>query len=176
MSICAAIAAGHLLVRVAHRELLLGLLALGLVDRGAQAIASDHGPAPIQGEIIVHPALVTSIHAVGKHIPGGATAIVPERHIAYMVAWYTRARISIRPERIPVGERVRILPLAWIEAGSPLDDALLAARDQPSLPLLVGGHPRHPNGVVLVPEPAWTWALAALPDDARSYWGAWPTR
>jgi hypothetical protein len=179
MAMCAAIAAGRLFVRLPHRELLLALLALGVVDRGTQAIAVDR-PQPrerlVEGEIVVYPGLVTAIHALGPHIPAGATVIVPERHIAYMVRWYTRAPISLRPEPIPAAERVRILPLNWIEMGSPLDDALLAARDVSTLPLPIGGHPRHANGIVLVPEATWDWALASIPPDARDYWGAWPTR
>ncbi|MCW5800925.1 MAG: hypothetical protein KIT31_00820 [Deltaproteobacteria bacterium] len=185
MALCAAMFAGRALARVPHRELLLALLAFGLLDRGTQAVARRGGPIRVEqgrveqglveGEVVVHPALVTSVLALGPRIPAGATAIVPERHIAFMVAWYTRAPIRIRPDDVPAASRVRILPLAWIEAGSPLDEALLDARAAP-LPPPLGAHPRHPNGLVLVTEPVWDWALARVPPEARAYWGAWPTR
>lgn len=126
-----------------------------------------------EGLITTHPALITSVHALTGQIPPGDTAIMPERHIAYMIAWYLRAPISLRPDPIPVERRWRVLPLAWIGAGSALDRALLAARTAPG-PRPLGLHPRHPNGMVLVPESVWQSIAAQLPAD--SSWAAWPTR
>jgi len=99
-------------------------------------------------------------------VPAGSTVVIPERHIAFMAAWYLRAHTSLTP----TGHDPLILPLAWIGEGSPLDDALFAARMQPQPP--IGGHPRHPNGLVLVPEPTWRWIVARVPQLAL----IWPTR
>jgi hypothetical protein len=109
------------------------------------------------------------------HVPAGATLIVPERHIAFMVAWYTGAAVAIRPDRAPPGRRYRLLPLHAIVAGSPLDRELMAARAEPSLEPPLGVHPSHPNGLVLVAEPTWDWILARLPAADRARLAAWPT-
>ena len=108
-------------------------------------------------------------------MPPGATLIVPERHIAFLVEWYTGADVAIRPERVPPARRYRLLPLHFIGAGSPLDRALLAARAEPSLIPPLGVHPSHPNGMVLVAEPTWDWIVAQLPAADRARCRAWPT-
>jgi hypothetical protein len=184
MALCAAIVAGRLFAylpfeqltaKLPLRDLALAVAAAVLVDRGASAITFP-GAQQIEGEIVVHPALVTSSLALRSRIPPGATAIVPERHLAFMVAWYASAHVSIRPEPVPEDQRVRILPGNWVELDSPLDQALLEARAHPEVPPPIGGHPRHPDGFVLVPEATWSWVLDRLPADARRRWGAWPTK
>jgi hypothetical protein len=57
--------------------------------------------------------------------------------------------------------------------GSPLDDALRAARDRPQPP--IGLHARHENGLVLIPEPTWQAVLQSLPPDVRTHWARWRT-
>jgi hypothetical protein len=131
--------------------------------------------AQLEGAVVTHPALVAAAQALNGHVPTGATLIVPERHIAFMVAWYTGAPVAIRPDNVPRDQRVRLLPLHFIRADSPLDRELLAARAEPSLAPPIGFHPRHPNGLVLVPEPTWEWILARLPAADRAYFAAWPT-
>jgi hypothetical protein len=107
-------------------------------------------------------------------VPPGDTVIVPERHIAYMIAWYLRAQVSIRPDPVPPERRWRVMLLKWIGFdASPLNRELLAARDRPGSPPL-GLHPSHPNGMVLVTEPAWQEIAARLPPG--SPWPRWPTR
>jgi hypothetical protein len=128
-----------------------------------------------EGRVLTHPALVTSALALDGKIPAGDTAIVPERHIAFMVAWYARVPVSLRPEPVPAAHRWRVMPLAFIHAGSALDDALMAARREPSLVPPLGVHPRHPNGMVLVAEPTWAWILDHVPPDERKRLIAWPT-
>jgi hypothetical protein len=128
-----------------------------------------------EGRVLTHPALVTSALALDGKIPAGDTAIVPERHIAFMVAWYARVPVSLRPELIPPAHRWRVMPLAFIHAGSPLDDALFAARREPGLVPPLGLHPRHPNGLVLVAEPTWKWIVDHVPPDERKRLVAWPT-
>jgi hypothetical protein len=92
-----------------------------------------------------------------------------------MVAWYTGSRVALRPDGIPRDQRLRVLPLHTIGAGSALDHELMAARALPQLPPPIGVHPRHPNGLVLVAEPTWEWILARLPAEERDRFAAWPT-
>jgi hypothetical protein len=86
-----------------------------------------------------------------------------------------RAPVRLRPDAIPPAHRVRLMPLAFIGAGSPLDHALDAARAEPQLAPPIGVHPLHPDGLVLVAEPTWSWILAHLPPAARARAAAWPT-
>jgi hypothetical protein len=167
-ALAAAIVARALLARYVHRDAALAVLALAL------AVVRQPGPR-LDGQIVTHPALVAAVQALNDRVPAGATLIVPERHIAFMVAWYTRAAVALRPERIAPARRYRLLPLHFIVADSPLDHQLMAARAEPSLPLPIGVHPRHPNGLVLVAEPTWDWILARLPAADRAYFAAWPT-
>ncbi len=129
-----------------------------------------------QGRVIPHPAMVAAVMATATKIPAGTTVIVPERHILFMTAWYAHAPVRLRPDTIPYGRRVRLLPLAFIGMGSPLERMIDAARLDPHVaepPL--GLHPRHRNGLVLVAEPTWDWLLATLPAEVRGYWAKWRT-
>ena len=163
LALAASIVAGRALARVKHRNFILAAIAL--------ALAARTPGRRDEGKIQAHPAMVAAIHAVSNEVPATDTLIVPERHIVFMVAWYTRANVRIRPERVPVERRWRLVPLAWIGMGSPLDDALLAARDRPRPPL--GLHPRHPNGFVLIAESTWQEVLASLPPEVRAHWARW---
>lgn len=168
LALAAAMLAGRLTARLRHRELALAGLAAALL------LGYTPGDRD-EGRVVAHPALVTSIQALGSELPAGATVIIPERHIAFMIAWYLRAPVSLRPEPIPVERRWRVMLLVWIGAGSPLDQELLAARDRPGPPAPPRGlHPGHPNGMVLVSEPAWQAIAARLPPGAP--WLRWPTR
>ncbi len=131
----------------------------------------DHA---VQGRVVAHPALVASAMAATSKLPAGATVIVPERHILFMVAWYTRANVSLRPELVPYDQRVRLLPLAFIGMGSPLEQAIDAARSTPDVAPPIGLHPRHRNGLVLVTERTWDWLMKELGPAAKS-WVGWPT-
>ncbi|HEY0193105.1 MAG TPA: hypothetical protein VGC42_18435 [Kofleriaceae bacterium] len=169
MALTAAIVARGLLGHRAHRDRLLAGLALGL------ALVRAPLPATLDGEVVTHPALVSAAQALVGRVPAGATLVVPERHVAFLVAWYTGAPVALRPELIPAEHRYRLLPLHFIGDGSALDRALLAARDQPQLPAPLGLHPGHPDGLVLVAEPTWRWAMAQLPAADRARFEAWPT-
>jgi len=138
------------------------------------AIRAGGGPRT-EGLVPTHPALVASAQAAIGKIPDGGVAVVQERHIAFMIAWYARVPISMRPEPIAPERRYRVMPLAFIQMGSALDVGLLAAREQPELPRVVGLHPLHPNGMVIVPEPTWQAILARLPVFDRIRLEAWPT-
>lgn len=167
-ALTAAIVSRAVLARYAHRDAVLAALALVL------AVVRRPGDR-LDGEVVTHPALVAAVQALNGHVPPGATLIVPERHIAFMVAWYTGAAVAIQPDRVPPAQRYRLLPLHFIEADSPLDRALIAARAEPSLEPPLGVHPRHPNGLVLVAEPTWSWILERLPAADRARLAAWPT-
>lgn len=128
------------------------------------------------GEVLAHPALVASALALDEHVPSGKTVIVPERHVEYMIAWYTRAPVSARPEAVPRNERVRVLlPLSPAASPFPLEPALAAARREPLLDPPIGLHPRHKDGFVVVTEATWEWIVAQLPARSRRHWLAWPT-
>jgi hypothetical protein len=169
MALCAAIVARALVVALPRwiADASLAVLAVAIV------VAMP--PRRVQGEILAHPAMVAAVEGLAGRIPEGGIAIVPERHIAFMVTWYTGAPHRLRPDSVPRDKRYRVMPLAFIGAGSPLDEALIAARREPSIAPPIGTHPRHANGLVLVTEPTWDWILAHLPPDARDYFTRWPT-
>lgn len=129
-----------------------------------------------EGRVVPHPAMVAAVMAAATKIPANTTVIVPERHILFMTAWYTGAPVRLRPDTIPYGRRIRLMPLAFIGMGSPLEDTIDAARaDRHVAEPPLGLHPRHRNGLVLVAEPTWDWLLATLPAEVRGYWAPWRT-
>ena len=168
LALAAAMLAGRLAARLRHRDLVL-------VGAAALALAAGAPGDRAEGRVVAHPALVTSIQAMAGRVPDGATVIVPERHILFMIQWYLRVDVSLRPERVSAERRWRVMLLKWIGADSALDQELLAARARAG-PLAppVGLHPTHPNGMVLVSEPAWEAIAARLPPG--SPWLRWPTR
>lgn len=165
LSLAASVVAGRLVARVKHRDVGLAVVAVALAMR-----APGHRD---EGRIDAHPAMVSAIHALAGEVPKTDTIIVPERHIVFMVAWYTRHAVRILPETVPPERRWRLVPLAWIGFDSPLDTALTDARNRPRPPL--GLHPRHHNGLVLVPEETWQGVLESLPADVRKRWSRWRT-
>lgn len=170
MALCAAIVARAAIAVLPsrwHHEALLAGVALVIV----LAMPRDR----TQGRILAHPAMVAAVEGLAGRIPDGGIAIVPERHIAFMVTWYTGVPFRQRPEGVPRDRRWRVMPLAFIGVGSPLDDTLMAARREPGLVPPIGTHPGHPNGLVLVAEPTWEWIVAHLPPPAQTYFKRWPT-
>jgi len=166
-ALAAAVVARELIGRYRHRDAVLTALAVGL--------AFVRQPSEPVGEIVTHPALVTAAQALAGHIPRDTTLIIPERHLVFLVAWYTGAPTALRPDGIAPERRMRLLPLHFIGAGSALDRALTAARAEPSLRAPLGVHPRHPNGLILVDEATWRWVLDRLPPGDRAHFAAWPT-
>jgi branched-subunit amino acid transport protein len=167
-ALTAAIVTRDLFGRHAHRD-------YGLAALAALLVVVRQPSSALEGQVITHPALVTAAQALNGQLPPDATLIIPERHVAFLVAWYAGARIALRPDAIPAGHRYRLLPLHFIGADTALDHLLLAARAEPSLRPPLGLHPRHPNGLVLVAEPTWDWILAHLPATDRAHFSAWPT-
>lgn len=169
MALCAAIVARAFVLAMRRwiAEAVLAAIALAIV------LAMPH--RRVQGQILAHPAMVAAVEGLAGRIPDGGIAIVPERHIAFMVTWYTGAPHRLRPESVPRDKRWRVMPLAFIGPGSPLDDALIAARREPAIAPPIGTHPGHVNGLVIVPEATWEWILQHLPAPTRDYFTRWPT-
>ena len=128
-----------------------------------------------EGVVRAHPALIAAVRALDGAVPAGDTVVVTERHIAFMVAYYTRIPASLDPSTVPRAHRWRLMPLAFIGSGSPLDHALLDARRAPDLVPPRGLHPRNPAGLVLVAEPTWDWVLQHVPPKTRAWAAAWHT-
>jgi hypothetical protein len=191
LSLCAAIAMGAALA-LGRRELRVALVRRGGLDDSALerhlkraeivAVAAVLGILAVRtpgtrtdGRILAHPAMIAAAQAMTNRIPTGHTAIIPERHIAFMVAWYARTRVAIRPDAVPIANRWRVLPRHFIGIDSELDRALLAIRSRIDIAPPLGVHPLHPNGLVIVSEQTWQALLASLPDHLRRRWARWPT-
>ena len=127
------------------------------------------------GVVYAHPAMVAAVQGLTDEVPRNAFVIVPERHIAFMTAWYVRARVRLRPESAPANNRYRLITLSFISAGSALEHTIDQARAEPGLTPPLGVHPMHPNGLVLIEEATWQWILAELPPNLRARPAAWPT-
>jgi len=178
MALCAAICAGALARAIGHKMSRMSVLEREGMLVGVAAILavvqlfSDRS----EGQVLTHPALVAAVANATEHIPAGATVIVPERHILYMVDWYTRAPARLRPELVPFAQRVRMLGLVYMggDEGA-LSATLDAARRDPGVAPPISLHANHRNGLVLVTEPTWSWVLAHLPPEAHAYFAKWPT-
>ncbi|MBP9170660.1 MAG: glycosyltransferase family 39 protein [Kofleriaceae bacterium] len=133
-------------------------------------------PQPREGIVVAHPAMVAAIAALPGRLPPDAVVITSERHLGFMVVWYARLPVRLRPEPVPPARRWRLLAGNRIGLGSPLDRALRAAHDQPGLVSPIGTHPRDPSGLVLVPEATWDWVLTQVPPATARHWRAWSTR
>jgi hypothetical protein len=169
MALLAAALAGLLGSLLPRDVRLATIAAFALVWAIAQPRQRDEGSVP------THPALATATAALAGEVPAGDVVICPERHIVFMVAWYTRGDVRLRPEGVPPERRWRLLPLAFIGMGSPLDDALMRARGVPGVVPPRGFHPRHPNGLVLLPEATWDWVVGQLPEDRQRRLRRWRT-
>ena len=168
LATCSAVVAGELVARwprIAEPALWAAAVLVLAVPRDRS-----------EGRVLAHPALVAASLALGDHVPAGATVIVGERHVEFMIAWYTRAPVSARPERVPREHRVRVLlPLSTASTTYPLAPTLAAARAEPLLDPPVGLHPRHEDGFVVVTEATWDWMLSQMDAKLRRHWQAWPT-
>ena len=164
-------------------SVLLSLLVQAINARAVPATAAAvmvaivwWSPARINdGVVYAHPAMVAAVQGLVDEVPTNAFVIVPERHIAFMTAWYTRARVRLRPESAPVNNRYRLITLSFINAGSALEHTIDRARAEPTLTPPLGVHPLHPNGLVFIEEATWQWILAELPPNLRARPAAWPT-
>lgn len=133
-------------------------------------------PEPREGVVYAHPAMVAAMVALPGRLPADAVVITSERHLGFMVAWYARLPVRLRPDPVPAPRRWRLLAGNVIGLGSALDRALRAAHDQPGMVPPLGLHPRDPSGLVLVPDATWAWVLTQVPEPMARYWRRWPTR
>jgi len=169
MALVGAALVGALVAGAARDIRLTGVVAFAAVWALVQPARRD------EGVVRVHPAMVAATVALAADLPAGAVVICPERHILFMAAWYARADVRLRPDGVPAEKRWRLVPLAFIGEGSKLDDALLRARAAPGLAPPRPLHPLAPNGLVLVPDATWAWAVDQLPEPARSRFRKWRT-
>ncbi|MEM9492849.1 MAG: hypothetical protein AAGC55_27115, partial [Myxococcota bacterium] len=167
LALCAAAVVGHIARRSSSRWWQVVFLAVAAILLVTRPIQSG------QGVVEVRPAMVSATLALREVIPADHIAIVPERHIAFMIVWYAERRISLRPEAIPAKRRWRVLPMALMSR------QLRAAIDRaqrelpPSLLRPRGVHPRHRHGLVAMPEATWQWIVRQLPSDQRALYKSW---
>jgi hypothetical protein len=149
-------------------DLARAVIALGF----AAGVFASMPSSSSEGVLWAHPAMQAAVRTV--KVPDDGVVIVPERHILYMVTWYTGAPARLRPEPVPPARRWRLLPGAHLDG--PVRTAIDRARREP-----VPGHrPRalhsgDRNGLVLVDELTWQWILERLPPKSRRHYQAWPT-
>ena len=165
---CAALVAAQLLrwVMPALRTPLL-LLATGLVLLLRPWSSNE-------GVIKAHPAMVEATSRLAGVLPPDTTVVIPERHTAFMAAWYGRVNVRLHPPAAVDPVRTfRLLPGAEIRPGlwAALDDlrAHPVAGIAPSRDL----HSLHPNGLVLLAEPTFQYLVSRLPADELQWYKAW---
>ncbi|HEY8143896.1 MAG TPA: hypothetical protein VIG06_14525 [Kofleriaceae bacterium] len=119
------------------------------------------------------PDLAAAVAAARGRLPAGAMIVSPERHLVFMTVWYTGVETRLDPDSVPADRRWRLIPMSYMSEA--LVGALDAARAAPGVAAPISLHRGNPNGLVLLPEPTWTWILARLPPpEARAY-RSWPT-
>ncbi|CAN5907019.1 hypothetical protein BH11MYX2_BH11MYX2_35550 [soil metagenome] len=169
MALCAAICVGALGAPL-HRVPIIRRLAVSLVA----IITFLAMPARrADGLVVPHPAMISAVLSLTNRVPAGDTVIVPERQIMFMVPWYTHIAAQLTPAGVAPAHRWRALTAAFIQLGSPLDRALLAARARPAPP--IGLHALAPDGFVLVPESTWAAVVSTLPAEDKQRAASWPT-
>jgi hypothetical protein len=167
MALGAAVVAGAALAGLPPRirATVIGAAALAVVLAQPQSRA--------EGVIAAHPSMVAAVEALDGVVPAGDVVVVSERHIAFMVAWYTRDEVRLRPEPVPPARRWRLLPGAFIGRDSPLAAAIADARREPSLVPPRSLHPGHRDGLVVMPEATWAWIVDRLPPAPQRYYQQW---
>ena len=134
------------------------------------------GPAAsTEGLVRAHPAMVAAIRAARGALPADAVVITAERHLGFQLTWYARIPARMRPEPVPPARRWRMIPGNLLGFGSALERTLDLARATPGVAPPLDLHPRHPSGLVLVPEATWSWVLDRLPEPDATWWRVWHT-
>jgi hypothetical protein len=167
---CAAVLAKQVLGERGPR-LRLGLLvmAIGLVLLRPWS--------PHEGVVKAHPAMVEATRHLRGVLPPGTIVVIPERHTAFMAAYYGDVTVRLRPPTPLDPERtVRLLP------GAAIRPALAAALDRmrshpvPGVVPAMALHSLHPNGLVLFSEPTFQYLVAGLPTEEQRWYQAWPVQ
>jgi uncharacterized membrane protein len=170
-----AIVAAALVGRVAQLARLDRRAALLVVVPALAAWLAVRPPSSTDGLVRAHPAMVAAMRAARGALPADAVVVTIERHLGFQLAWYARVPVRMRPDPVPPARRWRMIPGNVLGFGSPLDRALDLARATPGVAPPLALHPRHPSGLLLVPEATWQWALARLPPRDAAWWRAWHT-
>ncbi len=169
LAICAAFVAGRALAR--STPLVRGALVIGF----AAGWIVSRPPTSSEGTVTEQPHMVASMMAARGVVPDGDVVVCPQRSLVFMYTWYTGQPARTRPEPVPRDRRWRLLPSRLIhrELSAALDR--MRAERPPGLMLPRGLHPRHRNGVVLVPEASWDWLMAHVSPPVRDIYQRWPT-
>ncbi len=169
LALCGAAVAASVLGRLpsAFRAALLVGFAFGWI--ASRPALTDEGVVEVPSH------MQAAILAMDGVVPSDQVVICPERHLMFMVTWYTRAHARLRPEGVPENLRWRLLPSALISRA--MHRAIDRARRDPppGVPRPRGLHPRHRNGVVLMREATWKWILGQLPPRQRARYEEWRT-
>jgi len=107
-------------------------------------------------------------------LPADTVVVVPERHTAFMAAWYGRVNTRLQPPSVvDIGRTFRLLPGAATRPGlwASLEElrAHPVAGVAPSLDL----HSLHPNGLVLLTENTFQYLVAQLPTYELQWYRDW---
>jgi len=130
-----------------------------------------------EGVVKAHPAMVEATRHLHGLLPPGTIVVIPERHTAFMAAYYGRVIVRLRPPvALDPDHTVRLLPGAAIRPG--LGAALDRVRDHPvpNLAPAISLHSMHRHGSVLLPEPTFQHIVAGLPMEEQQWYQAWPVQ
>ena len=169
MAVCAAAVAGRALRRItpSMRAIVIVPFAIGwMASRPAQSL---------EGTVVTHPAMASAVRALEGVVPADHVVIVPERHIAFMAAWFTHSYVRLRPESVPAERRWRMLPLNLMSPSLRKVIDRVRAEAPDGVPMPRGLHPNHPNGLVVMPEATWRWILDQLEPGPRAHYERWVT-
>ena len=127
-----------------------------------------------ESEVVVvqHPALVVAVKTAAAHVGPDDLVITPERRLAFMTTWFTRAAAQTAQPAEPREGTWRLLPLPYLGHRA-IRDELAAARSSGAA--VHSLHPLNPLGLVLVAEPAWQNLVDKLPPASRAHYRSWPT-
>lgn len=145
--------------------LIVGIAAGWLFTRPMQATE--------EGVVRAHPAMISAVASMKDVVPSSDVVIVPERQVMFMVAWYADARARLSASPVPVERRWRLVTYHY--AGPALKGALarVASEAPPEIVRPLGLHPFSADGLVLVPEATWRWALQRLTPEQRVRYLQW---
>jgi hypothetical protein len=149
-------------------------LRAALLGAALAAVLSVRSWQAHEGVVTAHPAMVEATARLAGKVPAGTLVVVPERHTAFMAAYYGRLDVRLRPPpALDPARTLRLLPGAAIRPGlwAALDE--LRARPRPDIAPTVALHAMHPNGLVLLSEATFQHLLARLPEAEQQWYRRW---
>lgn len=167
--LCAAAAAGRALGGLS------GLTRAGLVLGFAVGWVASRPPTSTEGLVTVEGHMQAAVRAVEAYVPADEVVICPQRSLVFMITWYTGLDARLRPDEIEPARRWRLLPSRMVHRD--LMRAIESVRGDRSagVPAPIGLHPRHENGVVLMPEATWRVVMERAPARVRQQYRRWLT-